>query len=183
MTTEPHTPPMEASNEAEPAQLDIARAQGDTYAQALRAMDEESGAVTQRAGDYLVAFVQENAEGMYELADGRLVWREGDCDCSPPPCRSCGIPTCNTTAPTPGWRRGPLRRLTGRSEHVSRAGASCILNGPRDMTTARSANAGSRTPGRCDHVHIRPAPGPRAGRRPRNHSRAAPGAGRRKTWR
>ena len=76
MTTQPHTPPMEASNEAEPDQLEIARAQGQTYAEALEAMDEESGAVTQRAGDYLVAFVQENAEGMYELADGRLVWRE-----------------------------------------------------------------------------------------------------------
>jgi Fe2+ transport protein len=76
VTTEPHIPPMEASNEAEPGQLDIARAQGGTYGQALRAMDEESGAVTQRAGDYLVAFVQENAEGMYELQDGRLVWRE-----------------------------------------------------------------------------------------------------------
>ena len=76
MTTEPHTPPMEASNEAEPDQLEIARAQGGTYAEALKAMDEESGAVTQRAGDYLVAFVQENAEGMYELADRRLVWRE-----------------------------------------------------------------------------------------------------------
>jgi hypothetical protein len=67
---------MEASNEAEPEQLDIARAQGGTYGQALQAMDEESGAVTQRAGDYLVAFVQENAEGMYELQDGRLVWHE-----------------------------------------------------------------------------------------------------------
>jgi hypothetical protein len=67
---------MQASNEAEPEQLDIARAQGSTYGQALQAMDEESGAVTQRAGDYLVAFVQENAEGMYELQDGRLVWRE-----------------------------------------------------------------------------------------------------------
>lgn len=76
MTTQPHTPPMAASNEAEPDQLEIARAQGGTYAQALEAMDEESGAVTQWAGDYLVAFVQENAEGMYELADGQLVWRE-----------------------------------------------------------------------------------------------------------
>jgi Fe2+ transport protein len=76
VTTQPHTPPLEASNEAEPEQLEIARAQGDTYAKALRAMDEESGAVTQRAGDYLVAFVQENAEGMYELVDGRLVWQE-----------------------------------------------------------------------------------------------------------
>jgi Fe2+ transport protein len=76
VTTEPHTPPMEASNEAEPDQLEIARAQGGTYAEALKAMDEESGAVTQRAGDYLVAFVQEHAEGMYEPVDGRLVWRE-----------------------------------------------------------------------------------------------------------
>jgi hypothetical protein len=42
---------MQASNEAEPEQLDIARAQGSTYGQALEAMDEESGAVTQRAGD------------------------------------------------------------------------------------------------------------------------------------
>jgi uncharacterized protein involved in high-affinity Fe2+ transport len=76
MTTEPTTPPMAASNEAEPDQLDVARAEGGAYARALEAMDEESGAVTRRAGDYLVAFVQENAEGMYELADGRLVWRE-----------------------------------------------------------------------------------------------------------
>jgi Fe2+ transport protein len=76
MTTQPHTPPMEASNEAEPDQLDVARAEGGAYARALQAMDEESGAVTQRAGDYLIAFVQENAEGMYELEDGRLVWRE-----------------------------------------------------------------------------------------------------------
>ena len=67
---------MAASNEAEPDQLNVARAEGDAYARALRAMDEESGAVTQRAGDYLIAFVQENAEGMYELQDGRLVWRE-----------------------------------------------------------------------------------------------------------
>ncbi len=76
MTTPPHTPPMAASNEAEPGQLEVARAEGGAYARALQAMDEESGAVTLPAGDYLVAFVQENAEGMYELADGRLVWRE-----------------------------------------------------------------------------------------------------------
>jgi thioredoxin-like negative regulator of GroEL len=67
---------MSASNEAEPDQLDVARVEGGTYAQALEAMDEESGAVTQRAGDDLVAFVQENAEGTDELDDGRLVWRE-----------------------------------------------------------------------------------------------------------
>jgi hypothetical protein len=76
VTNQPHTPPMRASNEAEPEQLEIARAQGSTYGRALQAMDEESGAVTQRAGDYLAAFVQEHAEGMYDLQDGELVWRE-----------------------------------------------------------------------------------------------------------
>jgi hypothetical protein len=29
MTTRPHTPPVEASNEAEPDQLGVARAEGD----------------------------------------------------------------------------------------------------------------------------------------------------------
>jgi hypothetical protein len=76
MSTPPSTPPMKASNEAEPDQLQVARTQGDAYSQALHAMQEESGAVMQRAGDYLVVFVQEDAEGMYSLDDGRLVWHE-----------------------------------------------------------------------------------------------------------
>jgi hypothetical protein len=48
MTIEPTTPPMAASSEAEPDQLDVARAEGGAYARALAAMDEESGAVTRR---------------------------------------------------------------------------------------------------------------------------------------
>ena len=77
MTTPAHQPPMAASNEAEPDQLDVARAEGDAYGRALKAMDQESGAVTGRAGDYLVAFVQEEAEGMWGPdRDGRLVWHE-----------------------------------------------------------------------------------------------------------
>ncbi len=40
-------------------------------------MDQESGAVSGRAGDYLVAFVQEEAGGMWgPNSDGRLVWHE-----------------------------------------------------------------------------------------------------------
>jgi hypothetical protein len=76
MTTDARTPPMEASNEAEPDQLKIAYAQGAAYRAALAAMNEESGATSRFAGDYLVAFVQENAEGMYSLDDGELVWHE-----------------------------------------------------------------------------------------------------------
>lgn len=67
---------MQASNEATDEQLAVARAQGDAYGRALQAMAEEEGAVTARAGQYLVAFVNEEAEGMYELVNGRLVWRE-----------------------------------------------------------------------------------------------------------
>ena len=67
---------MAASNEADPDQLDVARAEGAAYRKALEAMREESGAVIKQAGEYLVALVQEDAEGMYARQDGRLVWQE-----------------------------------------------------------------------------------------------------------
>jgi uncharacterized protein involved in high-affinity Fe2+ transport len=76
MTTPAHTPPESPSNEAEPDQLQVALAEGAAYHKALQAMQEESGAVMQRAGDYLVVLVQEDAEGMYALDDGQLVWHE-----------------------------------------------------------------------------------------------------------
>ena len=76
MTTPAGDPPMRASNEATQEQLDVARTEGDAYGKALTAMADEDGAVTCRAGDYLVAFVNENAEGMYAPDGGRLVWRE-----------------------------------------------------------------------------------------------------------
>lgn len=76
MTTEQHNPPMEPSNEAEADQLEVAEAEGAAYGRALKAMDAESGASLQRAGDYLVAFVQEEAEGMYGLDEAGLVWHE-----------------------------------------------------------------------------------------------------------
>src|SRR5829696_6687655 len=101
MTTQPHTPPMAASNEAEPDQLGVARAEGDAYARALRAMDEESGAVTQRAGDYLVAFVQENAEGMYELE--MAAWSGARPPRRPTPTWRSPWPTPATAASCPAW--------------------------------------------------------------------------------
>ncbi len=70
-------PPMQESNEAEPDQLAVARQQGDAYGEALEAMAEEDGAAVGRVGNYLVALVNEKAEGMYALGDGEpLVWRE-----------------------------------------------------------------------------------------------------------
>jgi uncharacterized protein involved in high-affinity Fe2+ transport len=75
--TSPATdPPARPSNEATTDQLTVARREGDAYADALHAMADEDGAVVTRAGDYLIAFVNEEAEGMYERDGDRLVWRE-----------------------------------------------------------------------------------------------------------
>lgn len=67
---------MAESNEATVEQLAVARDQGDSYRRGVEAMAAEEAAVTRHAGEYLIAFVTEDAEGMYELADGDLMWRE-----------------------------------------------------------------------------------------------------------
>ncbi|PSK64069.1 hypothetical protein B0E53_03974 [Micromonospora sp. MH33] len=73
----PHNgPPMRPSNEATAQQLQVARAQGDAYGRAIRAMAEEDGANTACSGDFLIAFVNEEAEGIYALDGDHLVWRE-----------------------------------------------------------------------------------------------------------
>lgn len=69
-------PPMAPSNEATAKQLAVARAEGDAYRHAMQAMADEEGALTAQAGDLEIAFVNEEAEGMYELDGDRLVWRE-----------------------------------------------------------------------------------------------------------
>jgi hypothetical protein len=83
-TTPASAPPETSSNEATDEQLRIAHDEGDAYGRALQSMAEEDGAHLAHAGDFLVAFVNEEAEGMYALADGlpseqgkgELVWRE-----------------------------------------------------------------------------------------------------------
>lgn len=72
-------PPMDPNtSEATAEQLDLARAQGQAYGRALNYM---TGTVAhdggeQRAGDYLVGYAVEAAEGMYEWVDGELAWRD-----------------------------------------------------------------------------------------------------------
>jgi uncharacterized protein involved in high-affinity Fe2+ transport len=78
-------PPEQPSDEANAHQLDLARREGDAYHASLLYMAGEvadSGAL-QRAGDYIVAYAQERAEGMHELRrPGELVWVEpGDANC------------------------------------------------------------------------------------------------------
>lgn len=73
----PHTPPMLKSDEADDKQLDMARAQGDAYQRTLKHMatEEADDGGEQAAGDYIVAYAVESAEGMYALKDGQLEWQ------------------------------------------------------------------------------------------------------------
>ncbi len=72
-----HTPPMSSeTSEATAHQLDLARAQGKAYRAALdhMAQDVAHDGGHAVAADYLVAYAIEEAEGMYALEDGDLVW-------------------------------------------------------------------------------------------------------------
>lgn len=75
------TPPMDPrTSEADARQLRLARLQGHAYRAALDHMALEvadAGGHT-LAGDYLVAYAVEEAEGMYRLEDGALVWHNPD---------------------------------------------------------------------------------------------------------
>lgn len=66
------------TSEATGTQLDFARAQGEAYGRALAYMTGEVAhdGGEQRAGDYLIGYAVEEAEGMYEWVDDGLVWRD-----------------------------------------------------------------------------------------------------------
>ncbi|MFO1072773.1 MAG: iron transporter [Geminicoccaceae bacterium] len=67
------------SDEADRQQLEMARQEGEAYHHSLLYMAEEVADVggLKEAGDYLVAFAQERAEGMYHLrGEGELAWVE-----------------------------------------------------------------------------------------------------------
>ena len=66
------------TSEASERQLELARAQGKAYGNALFHMTEEvaDDGAEQPAGEYLVGYAVEEAEGMYHWADGDLVWQE-----------------------------------------------------------------------------------------------------------
>lgn len=77
------TPPMDPdTSEADRTQLALAHAQGSAYGRALTHMVEavaEDGG-TQEAGDYLVGYAVEDAEGMYEWTGDGLAWREPEAE-------------------------------------------------------------------------------------------------------
>jgi Fe2+ transport protein len=77
MTTSPRRPPMDPdTSEADATQLDLARAEGEAYGRSLDHMvgHVAHGGGVREAGEYLVGYAVEEAEGMYEWRDGELAW-------------------------------------------------------------------------------------------------------------
>lgn len=75
------TPSKTTSDEVDERQLELARKEGDAYRESLEYMVEEVADTgdTKEAGDYIVGFAQEGAEGMYAPAgEGELEWQEPD---------------------------------------------------------------------------------------------------------
>ena len=85
MSHETQHPPMDPdTDEASAEQLEFARAQGDAYGRALHLMTgriaDDGG--EQRAGDYLIGYAVERAEGMYRWTGGGVEWVEaGEDNC------------------------------------------------------------------------------------------------------
>jgi hypothetical protein len=76
-TTPPRTPPMDPdTSEADADQLDLARAEGAAYGRSLDHMvgHVAHGGGVVAAGEYLVGYAVEEAEGMYDWVDGEAVW-------------------------------------------------------------------------------------------------------------
>ena len=71
-------PPMKPSGESTKEQLQMAKSQGEAYTSALKKMAKEvaeSGG-EKRAGEFIVAYAVEKAEGMYHKKNGELEWEE-----------------------------------------------------------------------------------------------------------
>lgn len=70
-------PPARASDEATTEQLKMAREQGRVLkAAADEMLEEEATGEELRAGDYIVAYAVEEAEGMYHSMHGQLMWHD-----------------------------------------------------------------------------------------------------------
>jgi hypothetical protein len=68
-------PPMATSDEAKQSQLQFARQQGEAFERTVKEMTQhEAHGAARQAGDYLIGYAVENAEGMYHMEGGQLVW-------------------------------------------------------------------------------------------------------------
>lgn len=68
---------LQPSDEINEEQIKLAQKQGDALQEALKNMTQEEAHGGQQAvGDYVIAWANEKAEGMYMLRDGELHWEE-----------------------------------------------------------------------------------------------------------
>lgn len=69
---------MRASDEASEEQLRLAKEQGDALQKAIDEMTKEEAhdGGEKQAGDYLIGYAVEEAEGLYYLQDSQLEWQE-----------------------------------------------------------------------------------------------------------
>ena len=75
--TKVHKPPMRASDEATTKQLELAREQGQAFKKAVKEMTtEEAEGKEKRVDDYFIGYAVEEAEGMYHLHNGELLWKD-----------------------------------------------------------------------------------------------------------
>ncbi len=70
-------PPMDLSDEADAQGLDLARKQGEALNETVKYMTEKiAHGRTKPAGNYIVGYAVEEAEGMYSLYNGEFTWHE-----------------------------------------------------------------------------------------------------------
>lgn len=71
---------LQPSDEVNAEGLALGRQQGEAFGRALRHMVEDVAhdGGQKPAGDYIVGYAVEEAEGMYQLVDGELKWQEPD---------------------------------------------------------------------------------------------------------
>ena len=68
---------LKPSDEANEEQIRLANKQGEALQEALKHMTQKEAHGGQKeAGDYVIAWANEKAEGMYMLRDGQLEWQE-----------------------------------------------------------------------------------------------------------
>lgn len=70
-------PAMKPSDEASSEEIKLAQEQGEAMRHAVQYMTQkEAHGAVKPAGDYLVGYAVEKAEGLYTLRDGTLQWQE-----------------------------------------------------------------------------------------------------------
>lgn len=68
---------LKTSDEINEEQIKLVKKQGDAFQEALKNMTQDEAQGQQMvAGDYIIAWANEKAEGMYVMQNGNLMWEE-----------------------------------------------------------------------------------------------------------